>query len=692
MGGKSTISIPTSKGIRTSSKMTSVVEDEQYIQAIKSGDMKTATEMVNNKGFERLPDDRLVGYRVSNYEGGKAISGADSRQSADTTPGSEIKFPGKGVFLASNPKHATDYYAVHDNNVIQKLAFKEADITSGSIHDKDPEVSVKGAEVLESEVFADGEEPKKLNQIEPITYDANNEIIPLSKRFDTDTRQAANTGGIRTSSKITTPNSPPSKPPISNIIPGNTGSATFEKNAKDRGMTTDEWAEHLDNVEEKMFELDANNEFTMSDDDFNKEIGDTVIENMKEQKAQLQEGQVRTLPNTGKVIVIGDLHEQGDNLVAILKDIQDNPKTNLDNNPDVKILFLGDVFSTTKSQPDGYQKPISGNDILNKTYSEVTNRLLTLLLAKYPDQIHTVVGNHDLGIITGNLYNSDPNFKLPEELSNADKDAIANDPSLSQDEKDIKLKLAQQYDDVRTNLLVDAQSAYGLTTAAMTNNEHAVQKLQNSAIAVITGDKAKGEKVRLFIHSPLGGALTPGLDGLKSAAEIEDILKSNDPVKLAALSTMFSGHGNLRSPQEIQATLNRLGVDEIYFGHVDPTGLISQTDDSTRANPKYKVDADGNYILSDGFNKTDNIKSPIGSIDGGAHLIDSQHKNQLSGYMVVDLDNDSDGLKQMTDVWANAKDDPAVQKVTHAAQNATSQTASDRNKAFGNIVVVDMMR
>lgn len=702
MGGKNSKgNTPTNKqnkpSIGSTSKMTAVREDlandeAQYLQAIRNSDMATATKLANSQGFEKLQDGRLLGYRVSRQEGDKAVSGADSRQASDIAPGSVIQFQGNGAYLAANPRHAIDYYAVHDNNVIQKVAFKPEDIISGNTQDSDATLSVSEGEVLDSETFADGEEPKRLNQIAPIAYDNDGNIMPLSARFyqepfeglpsqdpsrrydpdlDEPLKMGAPVGGIGSTSRMATDNKVyANKSPISNIVAGNASSPTFVQNAEARGMTPEAWQQHLDETEAKMLEADANDEFAMSDDEFNKAVGDTVIENLKARKANM-EGQVETLPNKGKVIIIGDLHEQNDNLLAILKDIQANPETNLDNNPDVKILFLGDVFSTTKPEVGSTPAPISGDNIKDKSYSEVTNRLLTMLMAKYPDQIHSVMGNHDIGVLTANLYNQDPNYKLAEAPDKAALDAIDNDPNLSQEEKDLKKRLGEHYEDSRNMLLTDAQSSSGLTTGAMTNNEHAVAKIQNEAMAVVIGDKSKGEKVRLFIHSPLGGDLTPGLDGLKGLQSVETLLKNPDPITVAALQTLFAGHGNVRNPDEIKKTLERLGVDEVYFGHMNPKGLMEKVD---KRQPQlgYQKDASGNYVL--GVNKTDGINSPIGSIEGGAHLIDSQSKGDTSGYMVLDLDNDTKDTRLMSDVIkrTDAENDPAIQKVIHAAQNIKS--------------------
>jgi hypothetical protein len=115
---------------------------------------------VGSRGsFQTLGDGRLIGYRVSRAKDGAAVSGADSRQKWGVSSGEIVELSGKGVFVGATPEYVAGYYGSHDQNVIQRIAFNESDITSGSIHDLEPEISVKRGEVLESEVFGEEETP-----------------------------------------------------------------------------------------------------------------------------------------------------------------------------------------------------------------------------------------------------------------------------------------------------------------------------------------------------------------------------------------------------------------------------------------------------------------------------------------------------------------------------------------------------
>ena len=652
-----------------------------YKKAIADNNLDAAEKLVEDKGFEALPDGRLIGYRVSQFKDGRAVSGADSRQSSGLNPGDKVKFSGNGTYVTPYPKYALDHYAVHDNNVIQKVAFEEKNVTTGDKNDREPELSITEGEVLDSEAFADGEEPKRLNKIDPVVRDQDGNIIPLSQRFPRYGQQILQNNQGNTAAPPPPPpptppaggnsggsNQPPKKfpnsdSPISEILNGNEQSQSFVENAKSQNFTPEEWKNKLAKIEEEMLRLDANNEFTLSDDDFNKEIGDLVIENMKKQNAQNQQGVLKTLPNTGKVIVIGDLHEQSDNLLSILKDIQSNPETNLDKNPDVKIMFLGDIFSGNKTGP---------NSRVGHQDGELINRLTTLLMAKYPDQIHSIMGNHDMGIITGEKYINDPTFKL-KEFSLTEKDQIKNDPNLTQDEKDKLLSYLDDYDIKRSMMLSDAASSHPDSTGATTNKKHMVEKINNTPLATVIGDKSKGETVRLFVHSPPSNHM-PELNILKNASSVQDV--ADDPQN--ALLTIMMGEPDIvKNPKKLRALLDKMGVDEIYFGHFGTHSLMDN----------------GKPIL----NKTDNVlDSPLGSFEGGGNYIDSQGKDSNSGYMIVDLDKDVSSSKKMSNVISASGSDPAIDKTKTIGSKVVSakaaQNAQDFKNRFKNFMITDMMR
>ena len=105
--------------------------------------------------WEQLPDGRFVGYRVSRSVGGRAVSGADSRQSASMEPGAQVEFKGIGFFVTNDLEYAKTYYGGHDENAVQRVAFSRDDVTSGRLADREPEISIRSGEVIGSDVFTD---------------------------------------------------------------------------------------------------------------------------------------------------------------------------------------------------------------------------------------------------------------------------------------------------------------------------------------------------------------------------------------------------------------------------------------------------------------------------------------------------------------------------------------------------------
>jgi len=98
----------------------------------------------------------MVGYKAMRFENGRAISGADSRQSFVVRKGHVIRMPGKGVFLSTNREYILKYYAGgNDRDVILTLEFNPKDIVSvlGSLDDREPELTVSAAKIVDFEIL-----------------------------------------------------------------------------------------------------------------------------------------------------------------------------------------------------------------------------------------------------------------------------------------------------------------------------------------------------------------------------------------------------------------------------------------------------------------------------------------------------------------------------------------------------------
>lgn len=96
---------------------------------------------------------RLIGYRVMRYVNGEAVSGADSRIRVPLEKGAIHAYPRQGMFLAPSAQYVRDFYGNHDRNVLLTYEYDPAEITSGSLDDREPEISVRQARLIGWQVF-----------------------------------------------------------------------------------------------------------------------------------------------------------------------------------------------------------------------------------------------------------------------------------------------------------------------------------------------------------------------------------------------------------------------------------------------------------------------------------------------------------------------------------------------------------
>ena len=96
----------------------------------------------------------FIGYRVMLYDEitNRAISGADCRCSVELKEGRTIQY-GKGHFVTPFPEYAKKHYAVHEQNVLLKVLCLKSDIISGSLDDKEPEISIKKSILIDWEIL-----------------------------------------------------------------------------------------------------------------------------------------------------------------------------------------------------------------------------------------------------------------------------------------------------------------------------------------------------------------------------------------------------------------------------------------------------------------------------------------------------------------------------------------------------------
>ncbi len=111
--------------------------------------------------FVMTPSGRLVGYRACRYDPvtDELVSGADSRLRMPGQRTPVHRMPGKGMFLTSDRQYAVDHYAGHDCNAVCRYLFWPSDVTSGSLEDREPEISVSEAELAGFRILdADGKD------------------------------------------------------------------------------------------------------------------------------------------------------------------------------------------------------------------------------------------------------------------------------------------------------------------------------------------------------------------------------------------------------------------------------------------------------------------------------------------------------------------------------------------------------
>jgi hypothetical protein len=310
-------------------------------------------------------------------------------------------------------------------------------------------------------------------------------------------------------------------------------SDTFVKNASEHNMSPDEWKQHVDSLASKMTATTASGDFEMNDESFNKELGDLVINNMKEQRNNgVRKGAVTFLPNKGKAFILGDTHERFDNVIAIYEQIQSNAGTNLDMNPDNKIILNGDAFSMSKEGQENGQVGSRGS-----LRGEAMLRLLTYLMARHPDQVFMTNGNHEMGVLLALKSRQDPSWRSVRSSGNNFKDLPREQLGVS-----------------NIKLLIDL--------------------IQNNGLAVAIGDKSKGETARIITHTAGENREQP------TAAEMAN---ESDPMQWREkYYPVYNGWSDL-TPAGLQKGISKTGSDKRYFGHVDPSTMKEFMGDDAEA-------------------------------------------------------------------------------------------------------------
>lgn len=97
----------------------------------------------------------MLGYKVMRVseDGSKLISGANSNITWEAKC-QFVSMPGKGIYMGNNKDYVLDYYSgLADNEALITFEFDESDITFGNLEDREVEIAVKRANIVNIELL-----------------------------------------------------------------------------------------------------------------------------------------------------------------------------------------------------------------------------------------------------------------------------------------------------------------------------------------------------------------------------------------------------------------------------------------------------------------------------------------------------------------------------------------------------------
>jgi len=98
----------------------------------------------------------MTGYKVMNTDGKDIWSMANKRLKFPLEKGTIITMPGHGVFLSPNKEYVKDYYAGHnESEAFLTLQFDPSTIISGNLTDREPEITVKSAMIIDFKIIVE---------------------------------------------------------------------------------------------------------------------------------------------------------------------------------------------------------------------------------------------------------------------------------------------------------------------------------------------------------------------------------------------------------------------------------------------------------------------------------------------------------------------------------------------------------
>ena len=128
----------------------------EHLSEIRATERRLAAERRAKLKVRRDPDRQVVGYKVMRYDPQRreAVSMADSRQRFQLVRGVRVAPRWPGLFLSPNRDYVLDYYAGHnDEEVLLVFNFDPRDVTRGNLLDREAEVAVREARLVDFEIL-----------------------------------------------------------------------------------------------------------------------------------------------------------------------------------------------------------------------------------------------------------------------------------------------------------------------------------------------------------------------------------------------------------------------------------------------------------------------------------------------------------------------------------------------------------
>lgn len=95
----------------------------------------------------------MLGYKIMRFEDGFAISGANSRLAFKPQIGQTVTMPGHGIYMSPNREYVETYYGGHhETEILLKFSFDPVDIIWGNLEDRESEIAVSKAKVIDFEI------------------------------------------------------------------------------------------------------------------------------------------------------------------------------------------------------------------------------------------------------------------------------------------------------------------------------------------------------------------------------------------------------------------------------------------------------------------------------------------------------------------------------------------------------------